>query len=108
MSVRMTSSLRVILCAVGCVLYAACSGGSPSTPVGLSQQPIKHVFTIILENQAYDNTFGTVMPVPYLSKTVAAQGALLENYYGTSHFRNGNHHTLISGQAATLDAHHHC
>src|SRR5664279_1119717 len=108
MSVRMTSILRIILCAAGCTFFVACSSGSPTTPTGLSRPPIKHVFTIILENQAYDNTFGSVMPVPYLSKTVAAQGALLENYYGTSHFSNGNYLTLISGQAVTLDAQDDC
>ena len=64
---------------------------------------IKHVFTIILENQAYDNTFGVEMPVPYLTKTVAAQGALVENYYGTSHFSLGNYLSLISGEAVTKD-----
>jgi hypothetical protein len=100
--------LRVILCAAGCAFFGACSSGSPAAPVGLSKPPIGHVFTIILENQAYDNTFGSVMPVPYLSKTVAAQGALLENYYGTSHFSNGNYLTLISGQAVTLDAQDDC
>src|SRR5664279_5689079 len=108
MSVRMTSILRIILCAAGCAFFVACSSGSPTAPVGLSKPPIKHVFTIILENQAYDNTFGSVMPVPYLSKTVAAQGALLENYYARSHFSNGNYLTLISGQAVTLDAQDDC
>ena len=108
MSVRMASILRVIVCAAGCTFFGACSSGSPTAPVGSSKAPIKHVFTIILENQAYDNTFGSVMPVPYLSKTVAAQGALLENYYGTSHFSNGNYLTLISGQAVTLDAQDDC
>jgi hypothetical protein len=108
MSFRMAWILRVIVCAAGCTFFGACSSGSPTAPVGPSQPPIKHVFTIILENQAYDNTFGSVMPVPYLSKTVAAQGALLENYYGTSHFSNGNYLTLISGQAVTLDAQDDC
>ncbi len=108
MGFRMAWILRVIFCAAGCTFFGACSSGSPTAPIGLSKPPIKHVFTIILENQAYDNTFGTVMPVPYLSKTVAAQGALLENYYGTSHFSNGNYLTLISGQAVTLDAQDDC
>jgi hypothetical protein len=62
---------------------------------------IHHVFTIILENQAYSNTFGATMPVPYLSQTAAAQGATLQNYYGTSHFSLGNYVSLVSGQAVT-------
>ena len=84
-------------------LLAGCSGGTSSTPlpIPLTAPPIRHVFTIILENQAYNNTFGTQMPVPYLSKTVLAQGASLPNYYGTSHFSLGNYISLVSGQAVT-------
>jgi hypothetical protein len=91
-----------VLCLIVCAQLAACSAPPAPAPV-LTAPPIRHVFTIILENQAYDNTFGTVMPVPYLSKTVAAQGALLENYYGTSHFSLGNYLSLVSGQAVTHD-----
>jgi phospholipase C len=71
-------------------LLSACANGpgpvlTPQPlPSALTAPPIKHVFTIILENQAYDNTFGVEMPVPYLTKTVAAQGASIRNYYGTS------------------------
>jgi hypothetical protein len=99
----------LILClAVGTVsaFESGCSSSSSPVPSAASQNTssgpaIKHVFTIILENQAYNNTFGPVMPVPYLSKTVAAQGALLQNYYGTSHFSLGNYLSLVSGQAVT-------
>jgi phosphatidylinositol-3-phosphatase len=102
--------LRGIACAkrffvivVSALVFAGCSGGanSPVPPPVLTAAPIKHVFTIILENQAYNNTFGPQMPVPYLSQTVAAQGASVPNYYGTSHFSLGNYLSLISGQAVT-------
>jgi hypothetical protein len=86
------------------LLVAACSGGSSSTPTApptLTTPQIKHVFTIILENQSYSNTFGATMPVPYLTQTAAAQGATLQNYYGTSHFSLGNYISLVSGQAVT-------
>jgi hypothetical protein len=97
------SLAKIAVCAAAVAVFAACSGAS-SAPAPVYPYPvINHVFTIILENQAYDNTFGTVMPVPYLSKTVAAQGALLENYYGTSHFSLGNYLSLVSGQAVTQD-----
>lgn len=102
---RIGISLRAALLAVACSILAACNGGSSSTPAPaatpLASPPIKHVFTIILENQAYNNTFGAAMPVPYLSQTVAAQGAFVQNYYGTSHFSLGNYITLVSGQAVT-------
>jgi len=86
-------------------IASACSNSAgPSyavTPQSLA--PIKHVFTIILENQTYSNTFGVTMPVPYLSQTAAAQGMVLQNYYGTSHFSLGNYISMVSGQAVTTD-----
>ena len=99
---RVSSCLRAFAL-FSALIVAACSGGAatPTPPPVLTTAPIKHVFTIILENQAYNNTFGTAMPVPYLSQTVAAQGALLQNYYGTSHFSLGNYISLVSGQAVT-------
>jgi hypothetical protein len=101
---RATFLLRAAL-ALACATLVGCaaSPGPTLTPQPSSSAPIKHVFTIILENQAYDNTFGPQMPVPYLSQTVAARGASLPNYYGTSHFSLGNYLSLVSGQAVTKD-----
>jgi hypothetical protein len=62
---------------------------------------LRHVFVLILENQAEDNTFGSLMPVPYLQNTVSAQGAFIPNYWGTSHFSLGNYVSFISGMSAT-------
>jgi hypothetical protein len=103
---RRSSLFTLVLSVVTVSVFGSGCLTSPPVP-GTPSQPaqrgpaIRHVFTIILENQAYSNTFGPVMPVPYLSKNVAAQGALLQNYYGTSHFSEGNYLTLISGQAVT-------
>jgi len=47
--------------------------------------PIQHVFTIVLENKSYDETFGPNSLAPYLSKQLTAQGELLTNYYGIGH-----------------------
>ena len=41
---------------------------------------IRHVFTIVLENKSYAETFGPNSPAPYLSKTLTANGQLLPNY----------------------------
>jgi hypothetical protein len=41
------------------------------------------------------------MPVPYLSATVAGQGAFVPNYWGTSHASLGNYISLFSGQSVT-------
>jgi hypothetical protein len=103
---RIASLFRKVCIGIAATtLLASCSGGSGTValtpPHFLTAPPIKHVFTIILENQAYDNTFGPQMPVPYLTQTVAAQGASVPNYYGTSHFSLGNYISLVSGQAVT-------
>jgi hypothetical protein len=105
---RIVSSLIMAL-AVG---LPACSGGSTVlTPASQTQSGLavnangtpllQHVFVIILENQAEDNTFGVKMPVPYLQNTVSAQGAFITNYWGTSHFSLGNYVSLLSGESAT-------
>jgi hypothetical protein len=62
--------------------------------------PIKHVFTIVLENKSYDETFGFGSAAPYLSQTLPSMGALLPNYYGVTHQSLGNYIALVSGQGS--------
>jgi hypothetical protein len=64
--------------------------------------PIRHVFTIILENKSYDQTFGPNSLAPYLSKQLTAQGELLTNYYGIGHNSLPNYIALVSGQAPNV------
>lgn len=61
--------------------------------------PIEHVFTIVLENKNYDETFGDPAPAPYLGDALTRKGQLLTQYHGTGHFSLGNYITMISGQA---------
>ncbi len=85
---------------------AITSCGSSSTSSSASGQPsasIGHIFVLILENEDYDNSFGTSSPAPYLAKTLPAMGALLQSYYGTGHNSNDNYISMISGQAPNLD-----
>jgi hypothetical protein len=60
--------------------------------------PIKHVFTIILENESASTTFGPNPPAPYLAKTLTSEGAYLPKYYGIGHASNDNYIAMISGQ----------
>ncbi|MGH8252548.1 MAG: alkaline phosphatase family protein [Steroidobacteraceae bacterium] len=69
-----------------------------ATAGGHALPPIRHVFIIVLENQAYESSFGSDSPALYL-KSLRQQGASLPNYYGTSHMSLGNYLTMISGQA---------
>jgi phosphatidylinositol-3-phosphatase len=86
-------------CALGSALLAVLSPVSAATPAPATMPKIGHVFILMLENEGYDRTFGPHSPATYLN-LLAAHGALLKNYYATSHFSLGNYITLISGQAA--------
>jgi phosphatidylinositol-3-phosphatase len=70
------------------------AAAAPPTPA----PPIAHVFILLLENEGYDVTFGARSPARYLNH-LTREGALLPNYFGTSHFSLGNYIALISGQA---------
>ena len=82
----------------------ACSSVSPAAPV-VEPSPVtgivKHVFIIVLENKSFSTTFGSTSPVPYLTQTLASQGAQLSGYYGTGHVSLDNYVSMISGQAGT-------
>src|SRR6059058_5202578 len=74
--------------------------GAPSAPAA---PPIKHVFTIVLENKGFDETFGPSSPAKYLSKTLPSQGELLTQYYGIGHASLDNYIAMVSGQSPTPD-----
>jgi len=82
----------------------ACSSSNPAAPV-VEPSPVtglvKHVFVIVLENKSFSTTFGATSPVPYLTQTLASQGAQLSGYYGTGHVSLDNYVSMISGQAGT-------
>ena len=58
----------------------------------------RHVFIIVLENEGYEKTFGLKSPATFL-KSLAKQGALLQNYYGIGHYSLDNYIAMVSGQA---------
>src|SRR4051794_41237360 len=73
-----------------------------AAPSALGAPPIKHVFTIVLENKGFDQTFGPSSPAPYLSQTLTSQGELLRQYYGTGHASLDNYISMVSGQAPSI------
>jgi hypothetical protein len=62
--------------------------------------PIKHVWIVVLENEAAASTFGTGSEAPYLAHTLTAQGLTLPNYYATTHNSLGNYLAMVSGQSS--------
>lgn len=69
-------------------------------------RPVKHVFIVVLENEKFASSFGPAAQADpalrYLAKDLPAQGALLSNYYATSHMSLGNYITMVSGQPANV------
>lgn len=78
---------------------SAVARGAPAPPPAPSLPPVRHVFVLLLENQSFAVSFAEHSPAPYLARTLAAQGALLTQYYAIGHDSLGNYIALISGQA---------
>jgi hypothetical protein len=76
---------------------AAAATAAPEAPAAPAPR-IGHVFILMLENEGYHVTFGPGSPAKYLNH-LRGEGALVRNYFGTSHFSLGNYIALISGQA---------
>jgi hypothetical protein len=97
----------VVCAALIGVIVTAC--GSSSSSLNLTgQQQIKHVFVITLENENYATTFGANSKAPYLSQTLASQGAMVQQYYGTGHVSLDNYISMLSGQAPTPETDNDC
>ncbi len=70
--------------------------------------PIGHVWVVVLENTSYAESFGPDAKVPYFSRDLPAQGALLTQYFGTTHFSLGNYLAMISGQPSNAETQADC
>ena len=62
---------------------------------------MKHVFLIVLADQAYAQTFGPESPAPYIAHTLEHQGELLVRFYGVAHEELADEVALISGLGPT-------
>ncbi len=91
-----------LLLSITVAWLAGCSGSDPAPIDASSAGAIGHVFVIVLENKDYDATFAADSPAPYLARTLPAQGAMLENYYGVAHNSLGNYIAMISGQGPNI------
>ena len=73
------------------------SSPAPSRPA----PPIKHVFIVVFENEAFDEIIGSP-EMPYLN-SLARHHALATNYYANSHPSIGNYFMMTAGQLITRD-----
>ena len=63
--------------------------------------PVTHFFLIVLRDQGFEATFGKKSTSPYLAKTLAEKGEVLNNYYAVSQGDLANEIALLSGQGPT-------
>ncbi len=77
------------------------SKGSGSGGEAPKLPPVKHVFLIVLADQAYAQTFGPESPAPYIAHTLEHQGELLVRFYGVAHEELADEVALISGLGPT-------
>ncbi len=103
--------------ATGCFAVPFALDGAPSAAaaptanvdgVGIAPGKVKHTWLIMLENKSYDATFTGLNDNSYLWRTLPQQGVLLKNYYGTSHFSQGNYTSMVSGQSQNADLANDC
>jgi hypothetical protein len=92
--------LRVVaalVLATGSVALAAPTSAAAAHP------PIKHVWTIVLENSDLVETLGTDVTLgsSYLARTLAPMGAFVPNYFGTGHSSLDNYIAMVGGQGPT-------
>ncbi len=86
---------------------ASGEGGEGGGPAPVTQQSIRHVFVLTMENKNFTDTFGTSKQDPYF-KQLATQGAILTEYYGTGHVSLDNYISMMSGQPSTLETQSDC
>jgi hypothetical protein len=96
--------------AIAAALAVAALGSVTTTAhAATGLPPIRHVFVIVLENKEFLEWYapGPVAD-PYLSQTLAPEGALVPNYFGTGHSSADNYIAMISGQPPTSDSKNDC
>lgn len=95
----MSSIFRRLTGVLAVLPLLAALAGVASAQSHRAPAPVGHVFIIVLENKGYDTTFSPTSSAPYLADTLAKQGALLRQYYGTGHVSLDNYIAMISGLA---------
>ncbi len=86
--------------------------GKPAKPLELPPEaalpPVSHLFMIVLGDQGFETTFGKKSTSPYFSKTLAAKGEVLSNYYAVAQSDLANEVALLSGQGPTVQTAANC
>jgi hypothetical protein len=92
------------LTAVSAVAATASTDSSTTPAAGAVNPAIGHVWTIVLENSEFEQTFiGDRNSAPYLTQTLPSLGKLVVQYYGTGHSSADNYVAMASGQGPNLE-----
>jgi hypothetical protein len=77
--------------------------GAPTASADPTLPPVKHVWTIMLENSDLVETLVTDVGAgsSYLAGTLAPMGAFVPNYFGTGHSSLDNYVSMVGGQGPT-------
>src|SRR3954447_12815374 len=95
----MTRRARTALLPVVTLTAAALAAPSATSAAQAAAPPIGHVWTIVLENSEFAQTFiGGRSSAPYLTQTLPSMGRLVTQYYGTGHSSLDNYLAMTSGQ----------
>lgn len=90
---------RVALLGLALVALGGTTAATSPTP-SPTREPagtIGHVWVVVLENKSYTQSFSPATKAPMLH-SLAARGALLQQYFGIAHSSLPNYLALVSGQ----------
>ncbi len=93
-----------LLAALGLAACALLPLAGPARAAEDPLPPVKHIWTITLENSEFLTNFGVGQATaPYLARTLPSLGALVQGYYGTGHNSLDNYISQTSGQGANAN-----
>jgi hypothetical protein len=101
--------LTLLLSLLGLVSPLLLSGPATGTASAAKAHKIGHVWTIVLENEEFEQTFllGRTA-APYLTQTLVNKGELIVQYYGTGHSSLDNYIAMTSGQGPNVSTQGDC
>ena len=85
------------------------SASAASQAAGAGKRHIGHVWTIVLENEEFEQTFAAGRTAaPYLTQTLVSKGELVVQNYGTGHSSLDNYIAMTSGQGPNISTQGDC
>lgn len=105
-----TTALAALPGLIGLAGPASTAGATGGGIVRAALPPgkIDHIVVIEMENEGYQETFGSKSPATYLNHVLRPQGELLADYYAIGHVSLDNYIAQVSGQSPTTTTQDDC